>query len=62
MAEHVAQFLGKALGPRVAGGSPQLLSELVAQGNKGKKTGKGLGLKIQSKFKIYANFPILVIL
>ncbi|PAV63204.1 hypothetical protein WR25_06880 [Diploscapter pachys] len=42
VAEHVAQFLGKALGPRVAGGSPQLLSELVSQGNKGKKTGKGI--------------------
>lgn len=42
VAEHVAQFLGKALGPRVRGGSADLLSELVAAGNKGRKTGKGI--------------------
>ncbi|CAB3407534.1 unnamed protein product [Caenorhabditis bovis] len=40
--EHVAKFLGKALGPRVRGGSVELLSELVGGGNKGKKNGKGI--------------------
>ncbi|CAI5440524.1 unnamed protein product [Caenorhabditis angaria] len=42
VAEHVAHFLGKALGPRVHGGSLELLSELVNAGHKGRKTGKGI--------------------
>lgn len=42
MSEHVAQFLGKALGPRVRGGSAELLSDMVSAGFKGKKTNKGL--------------------
>lgn len=41
VAEHVAQFLGKALGPRVGGGSIDLLSEMISNGYKGRKSGKG---------------------
>ncbi|VDL83704.1 unnamed protein product [Nippostrongylus brasiliensis] len=42
VSEHVAQFLGKALGPRVRGGSAELLSDMVSAGFKGKKTNKGI--------------------
>ncbi|WKX87955.1 hypothetical protein Q1695_007957 [Nippostrongylus brasiliensis] len=42
VSEHVAQFLGKALGPRVRGGSAELLSDMVNAGFKGKKTNKGI--------------------
>ncbi|VDM69930.1 unnamed protein product, partial [Strongylus vulgaris] len=37
---HVAVFLGKALGPRVHGGSVELLEEMAGAGFKGRKTGK----------------------
>jgi len=40
--EHVASFLGKALGPRVQGGSIEFLSELIKAGHKGKKTNSGI--------------------
>uniref|UniRef100_A0A915CVR5 Uncharacterized protein n=1 Tax=Ditylenchus dipsaci TaxID=166011 RepID=A0A915CVR5_9BILA len=40
--EHVSAFLGKALGPRVQGGSSELLSELVKAGHKGRKTDSGI--------------------
>lgn len=40
--EHVAAFLTKALGPRMQGGTPQLLQDLVQAGFKGKKTGAGI--------------------
>ncbi|KAL3075970.1 hypothetical protein niasHT_037223 [Heterodera trifolii] len=40
--EHVATFLGKALGPRVQGGSSELLAELTKAGFKGKKSGAGI--------------------
>lgn len=39
--EHVGIFLGKALGPRVQGGSIDLLTELVQAGHKGRKTNSG---------------------
>ncbi|CAJ0595187.1 unnamed protein product [Cylicocyclus nassatus] len=39
---HVAVFLGKALGPRVHGGSVELLEEMAGAGLKGRKTGKGI--------------------
>ncbi|KAK0429221.1 hypothetical protein QR680_011259 [Steinernema hermaphroditum] len=42
VAQHVATFLGKALGPRVHGGSSELLSELVNAGHKGRKTSSGI--------------------
>uniref|UniRef100_A0A0N5AT83 Trifunctional enzyme subunit alpha, mitochondrial n=1 Tax=Syphacia muris TaxID=451379 RepID=A0A0N5AT83_9BILA len=41
VAEHVAKFLGKALGARIGGGSVDLLSEMVAKGCKGRKSGSG---------------------
>ncbi|VDD93908.1 unnamed protein product, partial [Enterobius vermicularis] len=41
VAEHVAHFLGEALGPRMGGGSVSLLSEMVSSGFKGRKSGKG---------------------
>uniref|UniRef100_A0A914H7H5 enoyl-CoA hydratase n=1 Tax=Globodera rostochiensis TaxID=31243 RepID=A0A914H7H5_GLORO len=40
--DHVAAFLSKALGPRVQGGSPELLAELTRAGFKGKKSGAGI--------------------
>ncbi|KAK6053371.1 3-hydroxyacyl-CoA dehydrogenase, NAD binding domain protein [Cooperia oncophora] len=39
---HVAQFLGQALGPRVRGGSADLLTDMINAGFKGKKTNKGI--------------------
>jgi len=42
VAQHVATFLGKALGPRVHGGSAELLTELVNAGHKGRKTSSGI--------------------
>uniref|UniRef100_A0A8R1DTY7 Trifunctional enzyme subunit alpha, mitochondrial n=1 Tax=Caenorhabditis japonica TaxID=281687 RepID=A0A8R1DTY7_CAEJA len=42
VSEHVAQFLAKALGPRVGGGSIEFLTELVNSGSKGRKSGKGI--------------------
>ncbi|XGW23931.1 hypothetical protein V3C99_005832, partial [Haemonchus contortus] len=39
---HVAQFLGQALGPRVRGGSADLLSDMINAGFKGRKTNKGI--------------------
>ncbi|CAD6184467.1 unnamed protein product [Caenorhabditis auriculariae] len=42
VAAHVAEFLGKALGPRVQGGSPAVLIDAVNAGFKGKKTNKGI--------------------
>uniref|UniRef100_A0A183C806 Trifunctional enzyme subunit alpha, mitochondrial n=1 Tax=Globodera pallida TaxID=36090 RepID=A0A183C806_GLOPA len=40
--DHVAAFLSKSLGPRVQGGSPELLAELTRAGFKGKKSGAGI--------------------
>ena len=40
--EHVATFLSKSLGPRVQGGSVELLSEMVQAGFKGKKSNAGI--------------------
>ncbi|KAI1722089.1 3-hydroxyacyl-CoA dehydrogenase, NAD binding domain-containing protein [Ditylenchus destructor] len=40
--QHVAAFLGKALGPRVQGGSPELLAEMISAGYKGRKTNSGI--------------------
>lgn len=37
VAAHIAKDLGIALGPRAAGGSPQLLEDMVAAGNLGMK-------------------------
>ncbi|KJH41966.1 fatty acid oxidation complex, alpha subunit [Dictyocaulus viviparus] len=42
VSEHVAHFLAQALGPRVRGGSAELLSDMVISGFKGKKTEKGI--------------------
>lgn len=39
--QHVAAFLGEALGPRVRGGSSDLFSDLVNAGHKGRKTNSG---------------------
>ncbi|KAI1718612.1 3-hydroxyacyl-CoA dehydrogenase, NAD binding domain-containing protein [Ditylenchus destructor] len=40
--QHVAAFLGKALGPRVQGGSPDMLAEMISAGYKGRKTNSGI--------------------
>ncbi|KHJ83949.1 3-hydroxyacyl-CoA dehydrogenase protein [Oesophagostomum dentatum] len=42
VSEHVARFLGQALGPRVRGGSSELLADMVIAGFKGKKSKKGI--------------------
>jgi len=42
VAAHVATFLGQALGPRLYGGSHELLNELVNSGYKGRKTNAGI--------------------
>ncbi|VDO72546.1 unnamed protein product [Heligmosomoides polygyrus] len=52
VSEHVAQFLGKALGPRVRGGSAELLSDMVSAGFKGKKTNKGIYVYQDKKKKV----------
>ena len=41
VAAHVAEDLGNAFGERFSGGNPEVLKTLVAQGMKGRKTGKG---------------------
>jgi len=42
VAAHVGEDLGKAFGERFAGGNPELLKTLVAEGHMGRKTGKGV--------------------
>ncbi|VDK88538.1 unnamed protein product, partial [Onchocerca ochengi] len=49
VAQHVAKFLGEALGPRIGGGSITLLEEMVASGFKGRKSGKGYFVYNDSK-------------
>ncbi|CAI4221195.1 unnamed protein product [Auanema sp. JU1783] len=46
---HVAEFLGKALGPRVQGGNAELLTSMVNAGFLGKKNGKGIYLYGEGK-------------
>lgn len=49
---HVSETLGKAFGERVSSGDLQILTELVAKGAKGRKSGKGFYL-YQSQKKTF---------
>ncbi|CAJ0964156.1 unnamed protein product, partial [Mesorhabditis belari] len=49
VAEHVAHFLAGALGARVGGGNPQIYTDLVAAGIKGRKSNKGFYLYGEGK-------------
>ncbi|KAI6229053.1 Mitochondrial trifunctional protein alpha subunit [Aphelenchoides fujianensis] len=40
--EHVSKFLSQALGPRVQGGSVELMSQIVAAGHRGRKVNSGI--------------------
>ncbi|KAI6182233.1 Mitochondrial trifunctional protein alpha subunit [Aphelenchoides bicaudatus] len=40
--EHVSKFLSQALGPRVQGGSVELMSSIVAAGHRGRKVNSGI--------------------
>ncbi|KAI6208211.1 Mitochondrial trifunctional protein alpha subunit [Aphelenchoides besseyi] len=40
--EHVSKFLSQALGPRVQGGSVELLSQVVSAGHRGRKVNSGI--------------------
>lgn len=42
LGEHVSNFLSKALGPRVQGGSVELLSQIVSAGHRGRKVDSGI--------------------
>ncbi|CAG9537291.1 unnamed protein product [Cercopithifilaria johnstoni] len=49
VAQHVAKFLGEALGPRIGGGSITVLEEMIASEFKGRKSGKGYFIYGDSK-------------
>ncbi|KAI1718593.1 fatty acid oxidation complex subunit alpha [Ditylenchus destructor] len=59
--QHVAAFLGKALGPRVQGGSPNMLAEMISAGYKGRKTNSGIYnyTTVKGKTKKVVNEKIL---
>lgn len=41
VAAHIAEYLNKEFGPRLQGGNPQILKDMVAAGCLGRKSGKG---------------------
>ena len=53
---HVSESLGKAFGKRVSSGDLQILTELVAKGAKGRKSGKGFYLYKNQKKNLLDRF------
>ena len=54
VAAHVGEDLGKAFGERFAGGNPELLKTLVAEGHMGRKTGQTIVVLLKISLQLFA--------